>query len=505
MVEPSTVFALDSTNFIGISFTLPSEELYDDFESADDILMLSCFEPAYETVVTSMKHIIKGSAPTYRSILINSPPGTINLLKHFLNLTSGAGKSSLLCLSALEAKKNGFQILRIGRGTSFVHRDDGSSPPSSINDALEAISRFKKGREASVNELLEFLFQINGSKTVYLPSSPLLILCDDAESILFSMKCAVNGTLDDSDNAKDGLENEHSIANSIVLESLLSSISASSIAMTDDAQIMIIACCSLTVKEIESSLGRLFEKTVEIQRPNLVDREHLFSRHLADIPLENVDDHVYRTENKRYHDCGMILPLCRVWAFHMAILSRGYRPGDIMRVINRIRSMIPQSDDSGAKLQWDVVLKTLASIRPQQIESLKDFVKHIDPDILKLSWEDFVGYDDVKERVKRILRQVNAQMLNFNKTSLRHIFNSQSGGIIIHGPTGNGKSHLAKIIASESKGNFISVRCTELLSKYFSETESNIRAVFQGAVAPCIIFFDEFDVFAHRRYFVYPP
>lgn len=49
--------------------------------------------------------------------------------------------------------------------------------------------------------------------------------------------------------------------------------------------------------------------------------------------------------------------------------------------------------------------------------------------------------------------------------------------------------------------NFISVRSTEILSKYFGQTESAIRNLFQKArsVAPCVLFFDEFDAIAYKR------
>ena len=49
--------------------------------------------------------------------------------------------------------------------------------------------------------------------------------------------------------------------------------------------------------------------------------------------------------------------------------------------------------------------------------------------------------------------------------------------------------------------NFLSIRSTELLSKYFGETEENIRKVFVNAraCAPTVLFFDEFDAIAHKR------
>jgi peroxin-1 len=47
----------------------------------------------------------------------------------------------------------------------------------------------------------------------------------------------------------------------------------------------------------------------------------------------------------------------------------------------------------------------------------------------------------------------------------------------------------------------ITIRSTDILSKYFGDTEAKIRKVFQVAhqISPCVLFFDEFDSLAHKR------
>jgi transitional endoplasmic reticulum ATPase len=74
-------------------------------------------------------------------------------------------------------------------------------------------------------------------------------------------------------------------------------------------------------------------------------------------------------------------------------------------------------------------------------------------------------------------------------------------GILLHGPSGCGKTYLAKVIAAESRTNFVYVRSTEILSKYFGETEETLRKLFEKARAasPCVLFFDEFDALAFKR------
>jgi transitional endoplasmic reticulum ATPase len=74
-------------------------------------------------------------------------------------------------------------------------------------------------------------------------------------------------------------------------------------------------------------------------------------------------------------------------------------------------------------------------------------------------------------------------------------------GILLHGPSGTGKTLLAKAVATESEANFISVRGPELLSKWVGESERGVREIFRRArqASPCVIFFDEIDSIAPIR------
>ena len=74
-------------------------------------------------------------------------------------------------------------------------------------------------------------------------------------------------------------------------------------------------------------------------------------------------------------------------------------------------------------------------------------------------------------------------------------------GILLYGPPGNGKTLVAKAIASQINANFISVKGPELFSMWFSDSARLIRDLFQRArkLAPCIIFFDELDAIAPKR------
>ena len=71
---------------------------------------------------------------------------------------------------------------------------------------------------------------------------------------------------------------------------------------------------------------------------------------------------------------------------------------------------------------------------------------------------------------------------------------------MLYGPPGCAKTLITKILAAESGFTFLGIRGAELLNKYVGESERAIRDLFNTArgLAPCLIFFDEFDALGNR-------
>lgn len=150
-------------------------------------------------------------------------------------------------------------------------------------------------------------------------------------------------------------------------------------------------------------------------------------------------------------------------------------------------------------IKWETALECCGKFVPrrvwvQQASSTSSLSSH-GSDGTAVSWSDFGGYETVKKQLQRLLR------LFAPSATPMPIAIAAPRGALLYGPPGCGKTFLAGVIATEAKMGFVSVRSTELLSKWFGDTEAAIRRVFAQARdgAPSLLFFDEFDAIACKR------
>ena len=131
-----------------------------------------------------------------------------------------------------------------------------------------------------------------------------------------------------------------------------------------------------------------------------------------------------------------------------------------------------------------------------EAEILNEYL--VKPGSEPLTFEDFGGYPAVVSQARELIDT----QFRFRK-NLEAIGAKPLKGILLTGPPGTGKTHLARIIAQESEADFFLISGPSVVSKWVGDTESTLRRLFQAATASpagrAIIFFDEIDSLAERR------
>lgn len=113
-----------------------------------------------------------------------------------------------------------------------------------------------------------------------------------------------------------------------------------------------------------------------------------------------------------------------------------------------------------------------------------------------------VGFEDVGGLGKQIklLRELVQLPLKFPHV-YRHLGITAPRGIILYGPPGSGKTHLARAVANEVDARLYYINGPDVIGTYTGETEANLRRIFNEAShhSPSIIFIDELDAMAPKR------
>ncbi len=128
-------------------------------------------------------------------------------------------------------------------------------------------------------------------------------------------------------------------------------------------------------------------------------------------------------------------------------------------------------------------------LNPESVEVKEDEV----PDV---SYEDIGGLDVELKKVREMIELPLKHPELFERLGIE-----PPKGVLMHGPPGTGKTLLAKAVANETNANFILINGPEIMSKFYGESEANLRKKFEEAEknAPSIIFIDEIDAIASKR------
>src|SRR5882757_2519575 len=225
-----------------------------------------------------------------------------------------------------------------------------------------------------------------------------------------------------------------------------------------------------------------FDREIFVGPPDSPGRREILEIHTREMPLDDsaqkfLDEIARRTHGFLGAD---LMELCRD-----AGLSRLRRSAGNLQD-HRAAFRIPLQDLRVEREDFEIAL---SQIRPS---ALRETLISI-PDV---SWSDIGGLDEVKQRLQETfeLPLRNPQLLTASGLP-PHV------GALLYGPSGTGKTLLAKAIAKECGVNFISVDGPEIFTKWLGESEEGVRQVFRIArqVAPAVIFFDQLDAIAPIR------
>jgi len=224
-----------------------------------------------------------------------------------------------------------------------------------------------------------------------------------------------------------------------------------------------------------------FDREIEIKVPDKKGRKDILMIHTRNMPLS--DD---------------------VNLEKIAAISHGYVGADLEYLCKEaamkcLRRLLPELNLEDEKLPPETLDKLIVNG-----EDYQHALREVTPSGMR---EVFIENPDVKwdevgglENVKRELQEAVEWPMKY-PTLYSKLGHRMPRGILLHGPSGTGKTLLAKAVATESEANFISVRGPELLSKWVGESERGIREIFRRArqASPCVIFFDEIDSIAPIR------
>ncbi|MDS0474924.1 CDC48 family AAA ATPase [Natrinema sp. 1APR25-10V2] len=113
-----------------------------------------------------------------------------------------------------------------------------------------------------------------------------------------------------------------------------------------------------------------------------------------------------------------------------------------------------------------------------------------------VTYEDIGGLDDELDQVREMIELPMRHPELFQQLGIE-----PPKGVLLHGPPGTGKTLMAKAVANEIDAHFETISGPEIMSKYYGESEEQLREVFEEAEenAPAIVFIDELDSIAAKR------
>ena len=223
-----------------------------------------------------------------------------------------------------------------------------------------------------------------------------------------------------------------------------------------------------------------FDREIEIGVPNNQARLQILRIHTRAMPLADDVD-------------------LREIAEH----SHGFVGADLEALcqevgMNALRGFLlafPLETDGAASAQLDALQVTredfLAGLKEVEPSATREF-------FIEKSGTTFAslaGLHDVKRILDTVVEHSHVHDEIYEQVGL-----TPPRGILLTGPSGTGKTAMARALAGEKQIPLIAIDGPQLYSKWLGESERALREVFKKArrAAPCILFFDTIDAIAPK-------
>ncbi|WP_135302996.1 CDC48 family AAA ATPase [Haloarcula amylovorans] len=160
----------------------------------------------------------------------------------------------------------------------------------------------------------------------------------------------------------------------------------------------------------------------------------------------------------------------------------------------KIPLKIAETDPAGTVVVTD---STDIQVSEKPAEQIRDGEEGAaDRESPDVAYEDIGGLDNELEQVREMIELPMRHPELFQQLGIE-----PPKGVLLHGPPGTGKTLMAKAVANEIDAYFTTISGPEIMSKYYGESEEQLREIFEEAEeeAPAIVFIDEIDSIAPKR------
>ncbi len=248
-------------------------------------------------------------------------------------------------------------------------------------------------------------------------------------------------------------------------------------------QNLVVIAATNRPEAIDEALRRpgRFDREIVVGVPDENGRREILAIHTRGMPLDGGVD-IVQLARRTYGFVGADL----------AALTRE-------AAIEAVRRIMPRINLEEGTIPAEV-LETLSVHGSDFNEALKrvqpSAMREVMVQAPNVRWEDIGGVDQARERLREGVELPLRDPQAFRRLGIR-----PAKGFLLYGPPGTGKTLLAKATAREAEANFIATKSSDLLSKWYGESEQQIARLFARArqVAPTVIFIDELDSLVPAR------